>query len=73
MLPPAAIARFYDMFIAPNRIAFEVEHDLIVPGDIGVGNTTVAAVVLVGSGAGTAVVPVTQARVSAEIPVVAPR
>ncbi|BDD84376.1 hypothetical protein TPB0596_41390 [Tsukamurella pulmonis] len=30
---PAAIARFYDMFIAPNRIAFEVEHDLIVPGD----------------------------------------
>ncbi|WP_415848181.1 nuclear transport factor 2 family protein, partial [Tsukamurella ocularis] len=30
---PAAIARFYDMFIAPNRIVFEVEHDLIVPGE----------------------------------------
>ncbi|MCA0155216.1 nuclear transport factor 2 family protein [Tsukamurella sp. M9C] len=30
---PAAIARFYDMFIAPNRIVFDVEHDLIVPGE----------------------------------------
>lgn len=30
---PAAIGRFYDMFIAPNRIVFDVEHDLIVPGE----------------------------------------
>ncbi|MET9325359.1 nuclear transport factor 2 family protein [Tsukamurella sp. NPDC003166] len=28
---PAAIARFYDMFIAPNTIVFEVEHDVILP------------------------------------------
>lgn len=32
---PAAIARFYDMFIAPNRIVFDVEHDLIAPGEHG--------------------------------------
>lgn len=30
---PEAIARFYDMFIAPNTIVFEVEHDLILPGE----------------------------------------
>ncbi|ADG80381.1 SnoaL-like domain-containing protein OS=Tsukamurella paurometabola (strain ATCC 8368 / DSM /CCUG 35730 / CIP 100753 / JCM 10117 / KCTC 9821 / NBRC 16120/ NCIMB 702349 / NCTC 13040) OX=521096 GN=Tpau_3803 PE=4 SV=1 [Tsukamurella paurometabola] len=26
---PEAISRFYDMFIAPNRIVFDVEHDIV--------------------------------------------
>lgn len=28
---PEAIGRFYEMFIAPNTIVFDVEHDLILP------------------------------------------
>lgn len=37
---PAAIARFYDMFIAPNTIVFEVEHD-VIDGDTMVRDLTV--------------------------------
>ncbi len=37
---PAAIARFYDMFIAPNTIVFDVEHD-VVDGDTMLRDLTV--------------------------------
>ncbi|WP_019201986.1 nuclear transport factor 2 family protein [Tsukamurella sp. 1534] len=37
---PAAIARFYDMFIAPNTIVFDVEHDVIA-GDTMIRDLTV--------------------------------